>query len=102
MLEAFALLRELHRLRRGRLSLAELVQRVARAEPAGRVRADAARRRPGGGEPAAIVDQARAFAAAGGGGLRAFTRWLAESTESEASEVDAGIAEETDDVVRAC
>ena len=47
-----------------------------------------------------VVDQARAFTRAGGGGLRAFTRWLASNSDEEASEADAGVAEESDDVVR--
>ena len=40
------------------------------------------------------------FAAAGGGGLRPFIRHLRDSMENEAIEIEATIAEETDDVVR--
>ena len=97
--EAFELLRGLHRAR-GRLSLSELVQRVVEESRL----VEFALTLPDGPQAAAnllaIVDGARAFTAAGGGGLRAFTRHLADSTENEAVEVDAGIAEETDDVVR--
>ena len=38
----------------------------------------------------AIADQARAFSAAGGGGLRPFARWLTQSVEIDNPEVDAG------------
>jgi ATP-dependent helicase/nuclease subunit A len=97
--EAFELLRELHRLR-GRASLPELVQTVVERSRL----VEFALTLPEGAQAAAnllaIVDQARSFSAAGGGGLRAFARWLVDSTENEAMEVDAGIAEETDDVVR--
>ena len=48
----------------------------------------------------AIVDDARMFAAAGGGGLRPFIRHLRDSMAEEAIEIEATVAEETDDVVR--
>ena len=48
----------------------------------------------------AIVDDARLFSAAGGGGLRPFIRHLRDSMEQEAIEIEATVAEETDDVVR--
>ncbi len=47
-----------------------------------------------------IIDQARAFADASGGGLRGFVRWLKENIARLADETDAYISEETDDVVR--
>ncbi|MDI3339804.1 MAG: UvrD-helicase domain-containing protein [Sphaerobacter sp.] len=49
-----------------------------------------------------VVDQARAFAAARGGGLRAFVRWLASVSDEErdSQEADADVAEAGDDVVR--
>jgi ATP-dependent helicase/nuclease subunit A len=47
-----------------------------------------------------IIDQARAFADASGGGLRGFVRWLKENIARVADETDAYISEETDDVVR--
>jgi ATP-dependent helicase/nuclease subunit A len=47
-----------------------------------------------------LVDQARAFSAAGGGALRAFVRWLREHTSRAPDETEATISEETDDVVR--
>jgi ATP-dependent exoDNAse (exonuclease V) beta subunit len=47
-----------------------------------------------------VIDQARAFVEAQAGGLRGFVRWLRENIVREASETDASISEETDDVVR--
>jgi len=47
-----------------------------------------------------IIDQARAFAGASGGGLRGFVRWLKENIARTTEETDAAISEETDDVVR--
>ena len=94
---AVAELADLHRMRTG-LSLAEVVRRVVE-----RTRlvefALRSRRRPGRCL-LAIVDQARTFAAAGGGGLRPFIRYLKDSMEQEAIEIEASVAEETDDVVR--
>lgn len=99
VMEALGVLRELH-YGRGRQSLAELVQKVVEQSRL----VDFALTQTDGPQAAAnllaIVDQARAFSAAGGGGLRAFCRWLVQSTDNEAQEVDAGISEETDDVVR--
>ena len=96
---AMAELRDLHRLRRS-VSLAELVRRVVE-----RTRlVELALTRPDGEQGAAnllaIVDEARLFAAAGGGGLRPFIRHLRDSMEAEAIEIEATVAEETDDVVR--
>jgi len=92
-------LSDLHRMRRG-LSLAEVVRRVVE-----RTRlVEFALTRPDGEQGAAnllaIVDDARLFATAGGGGLRPFIRHLRESMEQEAIEIEATVAEETDDVVR--
>jgi ATP-dependent helicase/nuclease subunit A len=47
-----------------------------------------------------LIDQSRAYAEATGGGLRGFVRWLKENIDRAASETDASISEETDDVVR--
>jgi len=47
-----------------------------------------------------VIDQARAFGDATGGGLRAFVRWLKVNTDRTSEETDAPISEETDDVVR--
>ncbi|TAK65187.1 MAG: hypothetical protein EPO22_05265 [Dehalococcoidia bacterium] len=47
-----------------------------------------------------VIDQARAFGEARGGGLRAFVRWLRENIARSADETDASTSEETDDVVR--
>ena len=82
------------------LSLAEVVRRVVERT---RLVEFALTRRAGEQGAAnllAIVDEARLFAAAGGGGLRPFIRHLRESMEEEAIEIEASVAEETDDVVR--
>ncbi|MGO9793761.1 MAG: UvrD-helicase domain-containing protein [Solirubrobacteraceae bacterium] len=97
--EALAELRELHNLR-AKFSLAEVIRRVVE-----RTRlVEFALTRPDGEQGAAnllaIVDDARMFAAAGGGGLRPFIRHLRDSMENEAIEIEATVAEETDDVVR--
>ena len=97
--EALAELDSLYRMRT-RFSLAETVRRVVE-----RTRlVEFALTRPDGDQGAAnllgIVDQARLFAAAGGGGLRPFIRHLRESMAEEQVEIDATVAEETDDVVR--
>ena len=97
--EALDELRDLHRMRRS-LSLAEAVRRVVE-----RTRlVEFALTQPDGEQGAAnllaIVDDARLFAAAGGGGLRPFIRHLRDSLENEAIEIEATVAEETDDVVR--
>ncbi len=47
-----------------------------------------------------VIDQARAFGEARGGGLRAFVRWLRENIARAADETNASTSEETDDVVR--
>ena len=96
---ALAELRDLHRLRRA-FSLAEIVRRVVE-----RTRlVEFALTRPDGEQGAAnllaIVDEARLFAAAGGGGLRPFIRHLRDSMADEQIEIEATVAEETDDVVR--
>ncbi|MGO9899956.1 MAG: UvrD-helicase domain-containing protein [Solirubrobacteraceae bacterium] len=97
--EALADLADLHRMRT-RFSLAETVRRVVE-----RTRlVEFALTRPDGDQGAAnllaIVDQARLFAAAGGGGLRPFVRHLRNSVDHEQIEIEATVAEETDDVVR--
>jgi ATP-dependent helicase/nuclease subunit A len=60
---------------------------------------------PNGGDQSAanllkMIDQARAFSAANGGGLRAFVRWTVTSSENRSDESDAMVAEATDNVVR--
>jgi ATP-dependent exoDNAse (exonuclease V) beta subunit len=97
--KALAELANLHRVR-ARFSLAETVRRVVE-----RTRlVEFALTRPDGEQGAAnllaIVDQARMFAAAGGGGLRPFIRHLRSSMEQAEIEIEATVAEETDDVVR--
>jgi ATP-dependent exoDNAse (exonuclease V) beta subunit len=97
--DALAELRDLYGLRRS-VSLAELVRRTVE-----RTRlVEFALTRPDGEQGAAnllaIVEDARLFSAAGGGGLRPFIRYLRDSMEEEAIEIEATVAEETDDVVR--
>ena len=90
---------DLHDLR-GRFSLAEVARRVVEQTRL----VEFALTRPDGEQGAAnllaIVDDARMFAAAGGGGLRPFIRHLRDSMAEEAIEIEATVAEETDDVVR--
>jgi ATP-dependent helicase/nuclease subunit A len=97
--EALSELRRLHRART-RYSLAETVRRVVEQTHL----VEFALTRPDGSQGAAnllaIVDQARMFAAAGGGGLRPYIRHLRSSIENEETEIEATVAEETDDVVR--
>lgn len=92
-------LRELHTLRH-RLPLPELVRRVIDETRL----IEYALTLPQGDQAAAnllkVVDQARAFAAARGGGLRAFVRWLDTATSRSTEEEDADVAEAGDDVVR--
>ena len=97
--EALVELQDLHTMRRS-VSLAEIVRRVVE-----RTRlVEFALTREDGEQGAvnllAIVDGARLFAAAGGGGLRPFIRYLRDSLENQADEIEATVAEETDDVVR--
>ncbi|MBO0744128.1 MAG: UvrD-helicase domain-containing protein [Candidatus Dormibacteraeota bacterium] len=97
--DGLAELRDLHDLRR-RVSLGELVRRVverSRLVEYAMTRDDGEQR---AANLLAIVDIARLFAEAGGGGLRPFVRYLRNLIEQEQAEIDAGIAEETDDVVR--
>ena len=97
--EALAELADLHRVR-ARLSLAETVRRVVertRLVEFALTRSDGEQ---GAANLLAIVDQARLFAAAGGGGLRPFIRHLRSSMEQTEIEIEATVAEETDDVVR--
>lgn len=100
VVEALGVLRDLHRQRSG-LSLAELVRRAI--EVAGFVELALARG-AGGTQVAANVmkvgDQARAFTVSGGGGLRAFTRWLSQQEDQEVGLAEASVSEESDDVVR--
>jgi ATP-dependent helicase/nuclease subunit A len=95
----FEVLADLSQARRG-LSLAELVRRVIERSHL----VEFALTLPEGPQAAAnllaIGDQAQSFSSAGGGGLRAFTRWLDKSTQTESQEVDAGITEDADEVVR--
>jgi ATP-dependent helicase/nuclease subunit A len=99
VVEALTTIGDLHRQRRG-LSLAELVRRAI--EAAGFV--ELALARGGDAQVAAnvlkVADQARAFTVSGGGGLRAFTRWLGRQEDQEVGEAEASVSEESDDLVR--
>ena len=97
--EALAELHDLHRMRRS-VSLAEVVRRVVdrtRLVEFALTRDDGEQ---GAANLLAIVDDARLFSAARGGGLRPFIRHLRDSMAQEAIEIEATVAEETDDVVR--
>ena len=96
---ALAELSDLH-VMRTRLSLAETVRRVVertRLVEFALTRSDGSQ---GAANLLAIIDQARLFAAARGGGLRPFVRHLRSSMTDEGLEIEATVAEETDDVVR--
>ncbi len=47
-----------------------------------------------------MIDQARAFSDAQGGGLRGFVRWIRQNVLRAGDETDASVSEESDDVVR--
>ena len=97
--DGLRLLYSLYRERRG-LSLSELVGRVIAQTRL----VEVALTLPQGDQAAAnllkLIDEARAFAGAGGGGLRPFVDWLESRREEEFKEEEAGLHEETDDVVR--
>ena len=105
VVEALGVLRDLYRQRRG-LSLTELVRRAI--EAAGFIELALARGGGGDGRGGAqvaanvlkVADQARAFTVSGGGGLRAFTRWLDQQQDQEVGEAEASVSEESDDIVR--
>jgi ATP-dependent helicase/nuclease subunit A len=97
--EAMAQLRDLYQMRTG-LSLAELVRRVVERTRLVEFALTKRDGEQGAANLLAIVDEARLFAAAGGGGLRPFIRHLRDSMQEEAPEIEATVAEETDDVVR--
>ena len=99
MNDALAELRDLHRMRRS-VSLAEVVRRVVERTHLVEYALTKHDGEQGAANLLAIVDDARLFAAAGGGGLRPFIRHLRDSMEHEAIEIEATVAEETDDVVR--
>jgi len=96
--DALTMLVELRRARRY-LSLPELVRGLLRET--GLVELALSEKH---GEQAAanllkLAEQAQSLAGAGGG-LRAFTGWLAEQRDEESEEQEAGAVEEVDDVVR--
>jgi ATP-dependent helicase/nuclease subunit A len=97
--EALAQLHDLYRARSG-LSLAELVRRVVERTRLVEFALTTSGGEQGAANLLAIAEDARLFSAAGGGGLRAFIRYLRESMAEEQIEIEATVAEETDDVVR--
>jgi ATP-dependent helicase/nuclease subunit A len=97
--DALAELRDLHQLRRS-VSLAEVVRRVVERTRLVEYALTQDDGEQGAANLLAIIDDARLFAAAGGGGLRPFIRHLRDSLENEEIEIEATVAEETDDVVR--
>ncbi|MEX0750980.1 MAG: UvrD-helicase domain-containing protein [Dehalococcoidia bacterium] len=86
--------------KRSPLTLSELVRAVLDATRL----VEFAMLQPQGEQVAAnllkVIDQARTYAEASGGGLRGFVRWLKENVTRTTDETDAPISEETDDVVR--
>ena len=97
--EALEQLYDLHRARSG-LSLAELVRRVVERTRLVEFALTTRGGEQGAANLLAIAEDARLFSAAGGGGLRAFIRYLREAMAEEQIEIEATVAEETDDVVR--
>jgi ATP-dependent exoDNAse (exonuclease V) beta subunit len=96
--DAFAALLDLNRARTG-VTLARLVRMTVE-----RLRMIEVALAGWDGQQAAanlakLVERSRAFSTGGGGGLRAFARWLAEQRGGRDTE-DAGIAEASDDAVR--
>jgi ATP-dependent helicase/nuclease subunit A len=96
--EAFAELLHLHRLRT-RTSLARLVREAVQRTRLIEVALTGWDGRQAAANVAKLVEQARAFSAGGGGGLRAFARWLTDQRGARDTE-DAGVSEATDDAVR--
>jgi ATP-dependent exoDNAse (exonuclease V) beta subunit len=97
--DGLRLLGGLRRERRG-LSLSELVSRVIARTRLVEVALASPRGEQGAANLVKVIDEARAFAGAGGGGLRPFIGWLNERRDGEGEEDEAGLHEETDDVVR--
>jgi ATP-dependent helicase/nuclease subunit A len=98
IVQAFALLLDLHRFR-SRTSLARLVRETVRRTRLIEVALTGWDGRQAAANVAKLVEQARAFSAGGGGGLRSFARWLADQQGSRDTE-DAGVSEASDDAVR--
>jgi ATP-dependent exoDNAse (exonuclease V) beta subunit len=96
--EAMAVLRHLHDLR-SRVSLGAFVRAVLQETRLVEIALAGWDGQQSAANLLKLADRARAFSASGAGGLRAFARWLAEQ-RAASDEAEAGIAEETDDVVR--
>jgi len=96
--DALALLRDLNDLR-SRVSLAQLVRAVLERTRLVEIALAGWDGQQSAANLVKLADQARAFSASGGGGLRAFARWLAEQRGSS-DMAEASVAEESDDVVR--
>jgi ATP-dependent helicase/nuclease subunit A len=96
--EALALLRDLHDLR-ARVSLAQLVRAILEKTRLVEIALAGWDGQQAAANLVKLADEARAFSASGGGGLRAFARWLAQQ-RGGADVSEASVTEETDDVVR--
>lgn len=96
--EAFDMLLDLNRMRAG-ASLPRLVRATVERLRMIEVALAGWDGRQAAANLAKLVEQSRAFASGGGGGLRAFARWLAEQRGARDVE-DAGVAEASDDAVR--
>ena len=96
--EAMAVLRDLHDLR-SRVSLGVFVRAVLQETRLVEIALAGWDGQQSAANLLKLADRARAFSASGAGGLRAFARWLAEQ-RAASDEAEAGIAEETDDVVQ--
>jgi ATP-dependent helicase/nuclease subunit A len=95
---AFTELLDLHRFR-ARTSLARLVREAVRRTHLIEVALTGWDGRQAAANVAKLVEQARAFSAKGGGGLRSFARWLVDQRGARDTE-DAGVSEAGDDAVR--
>ena len=98
IVQAFALLLDLHRFR-SRTSLARLVREAVRRTRLVEVALTGWDGKQAAANVAKLVEQARAFSGGGGGGLRSFARWLVDQRGARDTE-DAGVAEATDNAVR--
>jgi ATP-dependent helicase/nuclease subunit A len=98
VVEALALLRDLHDLR-SRVSLAQLVRATLEKTRLVEMALAGWDGQQSAANLVKLADRARAFSASGAGGLRAFARWLSEQRASS-DEAEANVAEETDEVVR--
>ena len=98
VVEGLQTLADWRRQRRG-LSLAELVDRVVSGSGLVELALEGRGGPQAAGNVLEVVEEARAFAASGGG-LRAFARWLSEQREVDTEAAEAPVADPSDPVVR--